>query len=75
MSHQWRSVRTIPTQTVVLVKTVTGIVCKATTWPMSEDTRWVRRPHKRRPYYSVGCYRLRRGKPTGDVVAIAWKPL
>ena len=71
--NYWRSIHTIPTQTVVRVKTVTGIICRAITYPRHGRTRWVRRPSKHRHYYSVMCYRLdRTGKTTGDVAAIAW---
>lgn len=70
----WHSVRTIPTDAIVTVRTVTGIVCKARTYPIGEDTRWVIRARPWRPYTSVHCYRVRRGKITGDVKAIAWRP-
>lgn len=72
----WQDIRSIPTDRPVLVKTVTGIVTMARTYPVYSRTRWVMRPKRQCPFYRVSCYRLNDdGKAIGDVRAIAWREL
>lgn len=64
----WQPVDTIPTDRVVTVKTVSGIVCLAKT---NGSSGWIRPADQWGPR-RIGCFR--KDRPTaGDVMAVAWK--
>lgn len=63
----WEPPDTIPTDRVVMVKTVTGIVCHA---KVQGGTRWIKRAERGRPR-SVACFRV--DATRGDVRAIGWR--
>ena len=66
----WEVPDTIPVTRPVLVKTVTGIVCKA---KVRGGVRWIKRAERGRPR-SVACVRLD-GATSGDVRAVGWREL
>jgi len=64
---EWRSVRTMPRDDAVMVYSSTGIICKAKVQSASTPSQRPGRP------MSIACFR--RGEHSGDIQAIAWKPL
>lgn len=69
----WQDIRTIPTDRPVMVRTATGIECRART--RLGPVRWVKRADRYGPA-RVGCYRLREDDSVkGDVSAVAWREL
>lgn len=71
VTDQWRSIDTMPVDERVEVLTFTGIVCPATTRAY-HGRLYVRPATRQYPKRRVPCFRADK---SGDVSAVAWRPL